>query len=93
MGLTRESTNDFKLVRGKGCPYCNYTGYWGRTAVYEFLKITPEVKKLIFEGADIDTLRREAAKQGMKTLRESAIEKLRQGVTTIEGVLSVTLEE
>ena len=93
LGLTLESTNDFKLVRGKGCPYCNYTGYWGRTAVYEFVEITPQVKKLIFEGADADTLRKEAAKQGMRSLRQSAIEKLRQGVTTIEGVLSVTLED
>ena len=93
LGITEESTNDFKLVRGKGCPYCNYTGYWGRTAVYEFLEVTPQVKKLIFEGADADTLRKEAAKQGMRTLRESAMEKLRQGVTTIEGVLSVTLED
>ena len=93
LGLTGESTNDFKPVRGKGCPYCNYTGYWGRTAIYQFFEITPEVKKLIFEGADMDTLRKEAARQGMRTLRESAVEKLGQGVTTIEEVLSVTLEE
>jgi len=93
LGITRESKNDFKSVRGKGCPYCNYTGYWGRTAVYQFFEITPQVKKLIFEGANMDTLRKEAIKQGMRTLRESAIEKLRQGVTTIEEVLSVTLEE
>ena len=51
------------------------------------------MKRLIFEGADIHTLRAEATRQGMKTLRESAIEKLRQGVTTVEEVLSVTLEE
>ena len=93
LGLTGESTNDFTPVRGKGCPYCNYTGYWGRIAIYQFFEITPEVKKLIFEGADMDTLRKEAARQGMRTLRESAVEKLRQGVTTVEEVLSVTLEE
>ncbi|GAH35092.1 unnamed protein product, partial [marine sediment metagenome] len=93
LGLTRDPKNDFKLLRGKGCPYCNYTGYWGRTAVYQFFEITPQVKKLIFDGANMDTLRKEAARQGMRTLRESAVEKLRQGVTTMEEILSVTLED
>jgi type II secretory ATPase GspE/PulE/Tfp pilus assembly ATPase PilB-like protein len=93
LGLTGESSNDFTPVKGKGCPYCNYTGYWDRTAIYQLFEITPEVKKLIFEGADMDTLRKEAARQGMRTLRESAVEKLRQGVTSMEEVLSVTLEE
>ena len=51
------------------------------------------MKRLIFEGADMHALRVEATRQGMRTLRESAIEKLRQGVTTVEDVLSVTLEE
>jgi len=51
------------------------------------------VKRLIFEGADMHVLRAEATRQGMRTLRESAIEKLRQGLTTVEEVLSVTLEE
>jgi len=93
LGVTADAKNDFKPVRGKGCPYCNYTGYWGRIAIYQFFEITPQVKKLIFEGADMDTLRKEAARQGMRTLRESAIGKLRQGVTSLEEVLSVTLED
>jgi len=93
LGLTHKSKNDFKLIRGEGCPYCNYTGYWGRIAIYQFFEITPRVKKLIFEKANMDTLRNEATKQGMRTLRESAMEKLREGVTTIEEVLGVTLED
>lgn len=93
LGVTAGPKNDFKLLRGKGCPYCNYTGYWGRIAIYQFLEMTPQVKKLIFEGASMDTLRKEAARQGMRTLRESAIGKLRQGVTSMEEVLSVTLED
>lgn len=93
LGVTGEIINDFRPVRGKGCPYCNYSGYWGRTAIYQFFEVTPQVKKLIFDGVNMDILRKEAARQGMRTLRESAIEKLRQGVTSIEEVLSVTLEE
>jgi len=93
LGLGNEEKNELKLVRSKGCRKCSYTGCFGRTAIFQFFEITPRVKQLIFEGADMHALRAEAIKQGMKTLRESAIEKLRQGVTTVEEVLSVTLEE
>ncbi len=93
LGLAQESKNDFKLFKGKGCSYCNYTGYRGRTAAYQFFEITSRVKKLIFEGANMDILRKEASKQGMRTLRESVIEKFWQGITTIEETLSITFEE
>ena len=93
LGVTGESSNDFTPVRGKGCPYCNYTGYWGRIAIYQFFEITAQVKKLIFDGANMDILRKETARRGMRTLRESAVEKLRQGVISMEEVLSVTLED
>jgi type IV pilus assembly protein PilB len=93
LGLGNGQKDELKLVRSKGCRQCSYTGYFGRIAVFQFFEINPRVKRLIFEGADMHTLRAEAIRQGMKTLRESAIEKLRQGVTTVEEVLSVTLEE
>jgi len=93
LGLANMGKDALKLVRGKGCRQCSYTGYFGRTAVFQFFEINPRVKRLIFEGADMHALRAEATRQGMRTLRESAVEKLRQGVTTIEEVLSVTLEE
>jgi len=85
--------SELRLVQGKGCRRCGHTGYFGRTAIFQFFEISPRVKQLIFEGADMHTLRAEAVKQGMRTLRESAVEKLRQGVTTVEEVLSVTIEE
>jgi len=93
LDLDDEGKNGFKLVRSEGCRQCSHTGYFGRTAVFQFFEISPSVKRLIFEGADMQTLRAEAIKQGMRTLRESAVEKLRQGVTTVEEVLSVTLKE
>jgi len=93
LGLVDGEGNGLKLFQSKGCRQCSYTGYFGRTAVFQFFEINPRVKRLIFEGADMHALREEAAKQGMRTLRESAIEKLRGGVTTVEEVLSVTLEE
>ncbi|GAH47793.1 unnamed protein product, partial [marine sediment metagenome] len=93
LGLNNGERNGPKLVRGPGCRQCSHTGYFGRTAIFQFFEVNSSVKRLIFEGANIHTLRAEATRQGMKTLRESAIEKLRQGVTTVEEVLSVTLEE
>jgi len=86
-------TNEVRLVQSKGCRQCGQTGYFGRTAIFQFFEINPRVKRLIFEGADMHILRAEAVEQGMKTLRESALEKLRQGVTTLEEVVSVTIEE
>lgn len=93
LGFNNGERNELKLAWGPGCPQCSHTGYLGRTAIFQFFEINSSVKRLIFEGANIHTLRAEATRQGMKTLRESAIEKLRQGVTTVEEVLSVTLEE
>jgi len=93
LGLVEGEGNGLKLVQSKGCRHCSYTGYFGRIAVFQFFEINPRVKRLIFEGADMHALRDEATRQGMITLRESAVEKLGQGVTTVEEVLSVTLDE
>jgi len=93
LDLADGQKDGFKLVGSKGCRQCGYTGYFGRTGVFQFFEVNPRVKRLIFEGADMQALRAEATKQGTRTLRESAIEKFRKGVTTAEEVLSVTLEE
>jgi len=93
LNLGKRGNDEFKLARSQGCRKCSYTGYFGRTGVFQFFEINRRVKRLIFEGADIHALRVEATRQGMRSLRETAIEKLRGGVTTVEEVLHVTLEE
>jgi len=93
LGLDKKGKEELKLVRGKGCGQCNYTGYYGRTAIFQFFEITPAIRRLIFERAGLDIVRAEAIRQGMKTLRESALNKLLEGTTTIEEVLSVTIDE
>jgi type IV pilus assembly protein PilB len=93
LGIGDGDADELKLVRSRGCRQCSYTGYFGRTGVFQFFEINSRVKRLIFEGANMHALRAEATRQGMRTLRESAMEKLRQGVTTVEEVLSVTLQE
>jgi type IV pilus assembly protein PilB len=69
------------------------TGYKGRIAIYEVLKITEEVKEFILSGASALELKREAIRQGMKTLRQSALLKLKQGITTIEEVVRNTSQD
>jgi len=93
LGLGNGKKGKLKLARTKGCRQCSYTGYFGRIGLFQFFEINSRVKRLIFKGADMHALKAEATRQGMRTLRESAIEKLHQGITTVEEVLSVTLEE
>lgn len=75
---------------GKGCPECNKTGYKGRIAIYEIMVLHEALKELILRGASAADLKREAVKLGMSTLRMSAIQKVREGLTTIEETVRVT---
>jgi type IV pilus assembly protein PilB len=72
---------------GTGCNFCGNTGYQDRIGVYELLQMTPEIKRLIVGWATQDELRRLAQKQGMRTLREEAINLVAQDVTTISEVI------
>lgn len=77
------------LYKGKGCEACHGTGYKGRTAIFEFLEITPEIQELIRTNPSSDQIWKAAKNNGAKTLFEDGIEKIRNGVTTIEEVLRV----
>jgi type IV pilus assembly protein PilB len=76
-----------KFYRGVGCNFCSNTGYSDRIGVYEFLKVTPEIKRLVVGWATQDELRRMAAKQGMRTLLDEAISLVEQDLTTIPEVI------
>jgi len=80
----------FPTFHGKGCPNCNQTGYKGRLAIYEIMVMHESLKELILRGASTADLKREAVKLGMSTLRMSAIQKMRDGLTTIEETVRVT---
>ena len=75
------------FYHGTGCNFCGHTGYQDRIGVYELLQMTPEIKRLIVGWATQDELRRLAQKQGMRTLREEAINLVAQDVTTIAEVI------
>ncbi len=78
--------------RGAGCAKCRYTGYYGRSGIFEVLGINARLKKLIAEGASPDVLTRTARQDGLRTLREHAIAKVAAGVTTLEEALRVTAD-
>jgi len=78
-----------KLYRGKGCSFCKNTGYYGRISIYELIVLDEEIKSLIVTKASSNVINELALKNGMKTLKDSGIEKVLQGITTIEEVLRV----
>ena len=78
------------LHRGRGCERCNSTGYAGRTAILEAMTITDEVRKLIIGRASAMEISKMAISQGMKTLRDAALDRVREGITTLEQTLVVT---
>jgi len=93
MGIKTDIDGSLEAFRGKGCAACNFTGYHGRSGIYEFLVISEEIQRLILEKTDANMIRQKALTLGMKTLWEDGWRKVEQGVTTLEDLLRVTKEE
>src|SRR6266536_2096280 len=91
IGFSPDESQTIKTYKGNGCPTCNETGYKGRIGLYEVMEITEEIRELILIGASAMELRKKAIDDGMITLRESGLQKIRAGVTTIEEVLRETV--
>lgn len=93
MGITPKQGEQIVFYRGTGCEACKNTGFRGRTAIYEILALNKHLKELIVKRANTMVLQEVAKKEtGLRTLRESAIIKVRNGVTTVEEALGVTME-
>lgn len=88
VGFAPVSAEKIKVYHGKGCEVCNNTGYKGRVAIYEVLTVTSKVRELILKNASADEIKRQAIRDGMKTLRMCALTKVAQGLTTIEEAVS-----
>jgi len=84
-----ESNSKIKLYKGKGCRFCNNTGYKGRTAVGEVMRITPAHSELINKKASSDQLKKFSIKQGMNTLKEEGLKLVKNGITTLEEFMRV----
>ena len=91
VGFTAEEAKKLKTYKGKGCSTCNNTGYKGRIGLYEVLEVSDEIRELILIGASALELRKKAIDDGMISLRESGLHKIRNGVTTIEEVVRETV--
>jgi len=81
-----------KLKRPKGCPSCNYKGYAGRVGIFEVLPISKDMAKLISANAPMSEMEKLATEEGLVTILESGLEKIRNGITTLEEVLKVASE-
>ncbi|MBD3322757.1 MAG: type II secretion system protein GspE, partial [Chitinivibrionales bacterium] len=88
LGITPEKAKSISLYSGKGCPLCNGTGFRGRCGLYEVLPISRGMQDLIINRAPPTELNDLAIKEGMKTLKDCALEKLVSGTTTLEEMLT-----
>lgn len=89
-GIAPASAEKIKVCKGKGCEKCSGTGYKGRVAIYEVLTCTAKIREIILKNGSVDDLKRQAIKDGMKTLRMSALTKVAQGLTTLEEAITNT---
>jgi type IV pilus assembly protein PilB len=80
------------VTRAKGCPSCNFKGYAGRVGIFEVLPIKSDLQKLISENAPLNVLERAARQQGTMSILQAGLQKVKQGVTTLEEVLKVASE-
>jgi type IV pilus assembly protein PilB len=89
-GITGEMLANAKLMKGEGCNHCNRSGYRGRIAVYEIMRLTSAIRELIFQNASTSKIRDLAIEQGMTTLYQDGLQKVVDGITTLEEVYRVT---
>ena len=80
------------LYLGKGCEACSFTGYYGRSGIFELLVVDEEIRQLILKSADAGQIRNTAKQHGMRTLLEDGAVKVKSGITTLNEILRVTQE-
>ena len=90
LGIPEKFTDKIKPMRGKGCETCNDSGYKGRVAVHEVLVMSEELRVAILKGSSTDELKKIAMKNGMNSLRQSALSKMAKGITTAAEVVRST---
>jgi len=92
-GVSPDEAPLFVCMRGKGCSACNNTGYKGRVGFYQVMPMREEIKELILNGANTAEIKRESMRIGIKTMRQSGLTKLKEGVTSFEEVLRITVSD
>jgi len=92
LGLKLKDCSSQSFYKGTGCSICSFTGFKGRLAIYEIMKLNDHIKQCILQNLPSADLKKEAVKSGMSTLRISAITKMKQGLTTAEEVIRITCD-
>jgi type IV pilus assembly protein PilB len=90
-GFSQEEAHNIHTFKGEGCKTCNGTGYKGRIGMYEVMDVSESIQELILVGASAREIRRKAEEEGMLSLRQSGLAKIRSGLTTLEEVLRETV--
>jgi type IV pilus assembly protein PilB len=90
-GFSEAEARTLKLFKGRGCERCSNTGYKGRVGLYEVMEVEDEIREMILSGASSYELRQKSIQKGMMTLRGSGLQKVRDGMTTLEEVLRETV--
>jgi len=90
-GVPAEQVDEYVCYKGRGCGTCNDTGYKGRVGIYQVMPMAEEIRELVLAGANTAEIKREAMRLGFKTMRQSALTKVKEGMTTIEEALRCTV--
>jgi type IV pilus assembly protein PilB len=93
LDLTPEDVIGKKFYRGRGCPACNNTGFRGRTGIFELMPMNEMIRDLVHRGVSTEKIRDAALRSGMRPLRQSGLDKVFAGITTIEEVVRETTIE
>ncbi|NNK47422.1 MAG: Flp pilus assembly complex ATPase component TadA, partial [Gemmatimonadetes bacterium] len=88
--LTQDESASLTFFKGEGCDACNGSGYSGRQGLYEVMPMTPELRRMILQGSSTDELKQTAVAEGMITLRQDGMVKVRKGITTLDEVIKET---
>ncbi|ABB31627.1 type IV-A pilus assembly ATPase PilB [Geobacter metallireducens RCH3] len=92
-GVSPDEAPSYVCYKGTGCVKCNNTGYKGRVGFYQVMPMLEEIRELILNGANTAEIKRESMRLGIKTMRQSGLTKLKEGVTSFEEVLRVTVAD
>ena len=92
-GVPPEEVDEYVCQRGKGCSNCNDTGYRGRVGIYQVMPMFEEIREMVLAGANTAEIKRESMRLGVKTMRQSALTKLKEGMTSLEEVLRSTMAD
>ena len=92
-GVPKEEVGSFKVVQGKGCGICNGTGYKGRVGIYQVMPVFEEIRQAVYAGKNTDELNAIAVAKGVRTLRMTALAKVKSGDISLEECLRVTVAD